>query len=63
DPQTVRVERARLRGRDIDPVAQERRALHYARAFNDAANAIRDENLRRRFLLAAGCYIDAQEQK
>ncbi|HEX8180006.1 MAG TPA: DUF721 domain-containing protein [Pyrinomonadaceae bacterium] len=63
DPQTVRVERARLRGRDIDPVAQERRALHHARAFTNAAKAIRDETLRRRFLLAAGCYIDAQEQK
>ena len=62
DPQTVRVERARLRGRVVDRVAQERRALHCARAVQEAAGAIRDEDLRRRFLLAAGSYMDAQEK-
>ncbi len=63
DPQTVRSERARLRGRELDPVAQEQRALHCARAVQDAARAIHDEELRRRFLLAAGSYMDAQEQR
>src|SRR5918911_153612 len=37
DPQTVRVERARLRGRQVDPVARQQRALHRARALNEAA--------------------------
>ena len=63
DPQTVRVERARLRGREVDPVTQERRALHCARALASAAAAISDEELRHRFLLAAGSYIDAQEKE
>ena len=63
DPQTVRVERARLRGRAIDRGAQEQRARHCARALAEAAAAIRDETLRQRFLLAAGSYIDAQEKK
>src|SRR5918911_4041366 len=43
DPQTVRVERARLRGRVADRVAQERRALHCARPLTDAAAAIHDD--------------------
>ena len=63
DPQTVRVERARLRGREIDTVAQERRALHCARTLAEAARAIHDEDLRQRFLLAAGSYMDAQERQ
>ena len=62
DPQTVRVERARLRGHAPDPVAQEQRALHHARALMEAAGAIQDETLRQRFLLAAGSYLDAQER-
>ncbi len=63
DPQTVRIERARLRERVIDPVTQEQRALAQARAVQAAAGAIYDEDLRRRFLLAAGSYMDAQEKK
>ncbi len=63
DPQTVRVERARLRAQEVDRVAQERRALHRARALTEAARAIHDEDLRQRFLLAAGSYMDAQEKK
>ncbi|MFL6211234.1 MAG: DUF721 domain-containing protein [Pyrinomonadaceae bacterium] len=63
DPQTVRVERARLRARAIDPVTQERRALQCARPLAEAATAIHDETLRQRFLLAAGSYIDAQERQ
>ena len=63
DLKTVNIERARLRTREIDRATQERRALHCARALAEAANAIRDETLRQRFLLAAGCYIDAQERQ
>jgi hypothetical protein len=63
DPKTVRVERARLRAREPDTVAQELRALDRARPLKEAAAAINDEQLRRRFLLAAGSYIDAQEKQ
>ncbi len=63
DPQTVRIERARLRERVVDLVTQEQRALAQARAVQAAAGAIHDEDLRRRFLLAAGSYMDAQEKK
>jgi hypothetical protein len=63
DPKTVNIERARLRAREIDRTTQERRALHCARALSEAASAIKDETLRQRFLLAAGCYIDAQEKR
>jgi hypothetical protein len=63
DPKTVREERARLRVTEIDPVKQERRALAHARTLNGEATAIKDEQLRRRFLLAAGSYMEAQERK
>jgi hypothetical protein len=63
DPKTVREERARLRVAEIDGDKQSRRALAHARALGDAAAAIKDEQLRRRFLLAAGSYMDAQERK
>lgn len=63
DPKTVREERARLRETEIDEEKQARRALLHARTLNDAAAAIKDETLRRRFLLAAGSYIDAQEKR
>jgi len=62
-PQTVRIERARLRGHEVDRVVQQQRALHCARALNEAARAIKDETLRQQFLLAAGSYIDAQEKR
>ena len=64
DPQTVRRERQRLdlrAGRLGD--AHEEQALGRASELNEAASAIRDEELRRRFLIAAGSYIGAQEQK
>jgi hypothetical protein len=44
-------------------VTQEQRALHCARAIRDDARAIQDEDLRRRFLLAAGSYMDAQQRQ
>ncbi len=56
DPQTVQRERARLRPKEhrID----EERALAQAECLRVAAQRIRDENLRRRFLLAAGSCLD-----
>lgn len=65
DPQTVRRERARTRVDGDAPLSEEReeRALTRAAELRDAASAIRDEDLRRRFLVAAGHYIDAQERK
>jgi hypothetical protein len=62
DPATVRVERAKWTS-EIDREAQERRALENASGqIRDAAEAITDEQLRRRFLLAAGSCIDRQEK-
>jgi len=62
DPATVRNERARLGKTEFDHAAHERRALRNASQLADAATAIQDEDLRRRFLLAAGSYIDAQQR-
>jgi hypothetical protein len=62
DARTVQAERARLQSADADPEANQRLALERANTLRDAADAIRDENLRRRFLLAAGSYMHAQEQ-
>ena len=65
DPQTVRRERERLHLQTPpEPTgAREERALERAADLQEAAAAIRDEDLRRRFLVAAGLYIDAQERK
>jgi hypothetical protein len=64
DPATVRAERERLLQLDspLDP-AHEQRALERARPLREDATAIKDETLRRRFLLAAGSYMDAQQRK
>ena len=62
DPRTVRAERERLRLRAGAP-ADEDHALRRSDELRPAANAIRDEDLRRRFLIAAGSYLDAQERK
>lgn len=64
DAETVREERARLRRSDpTDEDARQRRALAHARALDEAATAIKDEDLRRRFLLAAGNYMEAQGRR
>lgn len=63
DSKTVQTERLRWQQSSTDVVAQEERALAHADTLQEAAAAIRDETLRRRFLIAAGCYIGAQEQK
>jgi hypothetical protein len=61
DPTTVRAERAK-RADVKDTETQERRALESAAGqVRDAAEAISDENLRRRFLLAAGSCIERRE--
>ncbi|MGH9903572.1 MAG: DUF721 domain-containing protein, partial [Pyrinomonadaceae bacterium] len=63
DHQTVLKERARIRPANADPEMRERRALERAEGLMAAAASIRDEDLRRRFLLAAGSYFEAQERK
>ena len=62
DPATVHAERSALGAQAIDREAQERRALQSASGqVRAAAEAITDEQLRRRFLLAAGSCIDRCE--
>ncbi len=63
DPQTVRAERARRQQPVVDIEAHERRALECAGDLRAAATAIQDDDLRRRFLVAAGSYIDAQQHR
>jgi hypothetical protein len=53
DPQTVGEERSRQRTQSEHPVEEES-ALRRAGELDEAASAIHDEDLRRRFLLAAG---------
>lgn len=63
DPKTVGRERAAARASNVTVEDQERRALRSANgAVLAAANAIQDESLRRRFLLAAGSCIDRRER-
>jgi hypothetical protein len=62
DPATVRAQRTKLAAAEIDRERQERRALQTASGeIRTAAEAITDEQLRRRFLLAAGSCIDRRE--
>ena len=58
DPQTVSEERARLRQSHYERLEREEGALERARELDEAASAIRDEELRRRFLLAAGSCLN-----
>jgi hypothetical protein len=61
DPTTVRDERRKL-NHEVDHEAQKRRALESASGqVLAAAEAITDEQLRQRFLLAAGSCIDRRE--
>jgi hypothetical protein len=62
DPATVRAERAKLASAAVDEKEREQRALESADGqVRAAAEAITDEQLRRRFLLAAGSCIDRRE--
>ena|SRR5438270_5649630 len=54
DPKTVHDERARMRQSQYERLVQEESALLRSHELDEAASAIRDETLRRRFLLAAG---------
>jgi hypothetical protein len=58
DPQTIRAERARLRSTQFERLTQEEAALDRAAELDDAAHAIHDDELRRRFLLAAGSCLN-----
>jgi hypothetical protein len=64
DPATVRAERAAIASSEPNLAEQEQRALRSAdgKVFS-AADAIHDEDLRRRFLLAAGSCIDRRENE
>jgi hypothetical protein len=64
DPKTVAAARAATRQELAERDEQERRALSRATgALTDAAESIQDEELRRRFLVAAGSCIDRRERE
>ena len=54
---------ARAKQSEHERLAVEEDALRRARELDDAADAIHDEDLRRRFLLAAGSCMNRQERK
>jgi len=62
DPQTVRRERARLRTDEYERTGAEEAALERAHELDDAAHAIHDDELRRRFLLAAGSCMNRRDK-
>lgn len=63
DPKTVRAEREAAQAETTNRGEQERRALKSVSGeIAVAADAIHDEDLRRRFLLAAGSCIDRRER-
>jgi hypothetical protein len=64
DPKTVRAERDRAHVRETNRIEQERRALDsISGEISEAADAIHDDDLRHRFLLAAGSCIDRRESE
>ena len=63
DPRTVRQERERLGRTEHDRLGQEEDALRRAGEIKEAADAIHDEDLRRRFLLAAGSCMNRVNRK
>jgi hypothetical protein len=64
DPKTVHAERSRAQALETNRVEQERRALlSVSGQISAAADAIHDEDLRQRFLLAAGSCIDRRENE
>jgi len=64
DPKTVRAAREAVQAEATNRVEQERRALKSVTGdVAVAADAIHDEDLRRRFLLAAGSCIDRRERE
>lgn len=64
DPKTVRARRAKEEVQKTNRIEQERRALRSVSGeISVAADAIHDDDLRRRFLLAAGSCIDRRERE
>ena len=64
DPKTVRAERAVVKTEEINRAEQESRAMQSVSGeVAHAAVAIHDDDLRRRFLLAAGSCIDRRERE
>ena len=63
DRETVQRERERTRHAREATAEDEEQAIRGAGQLRAAASAIRDEDLRRRFLIAAGSYMNAQEKK
>lgn len=63
DPQTVREERRRMGRTEHKQFTQEEAALDHAAELDDAAHAIHDETLRRRFLLAAGSCMNRRSRQ
>ncbi len=58
DPKTVAEERARRRNSEYERLTREENALRRAVELDDAARQIHDEELRRRFLIAAGSCLN-----
>jgi hypothetical protein len=63
DPETVGRERALARRSQYDRLVEEENALRRATELDDAADAIHDEDLRRRFLLAAGSCMNRRSRQ
>ena len=63
DPRTVREERERLRDSPYEQLTRDEAALGRAVELGDAAEAIRDDELRRRFLLAAGSCMNRRNER
>ncbi len=63
DPETVREERVRLRNTEYEKLTQEEAALGRAAELGAAAEAIHDDELRRRFLLAAGSCMNRRSSQ
>jgi hypothetical protein len=63
DPQTVGRERERARRTQYKRLVEEENALRRAEELDDAADAIHDDDLRRRFLLAAGSCMNRVSSK
>ncbi|MFL6257132.1 MAG: DUF721 domain-containing protein [Pyrinomonadaceae bacterium] len=63
DPQSIRTERARLGRTQYERLTQEEAALECAAELDDAAHAIHDDELRRRFLLAAGSCMNRRSKQ
>jgi hypothetical protein len=63
DPKTVADERARMRRSQYERLVGEEGALLRSHELDEAASAIHDEDLRRRFLLAAGSCMNRTGSK